>query len=116
MDGTGEATTTLQSNEEIRKDMEKRQIVICRNIEQVKEIYEKQNIMKGQKSIKEQKEMREREAEGKEKEIEPIVKKIPDDIFSDFKDLQEGSLDDDLFDYIAFNIVIAWLEICIYGK
>lgn len=66
--------------------------------------------MAGQKSIKEQQEQRDKENASKEKEFEPIIRKIPNEIFEDFQELQEGSLDDDLFDYIAYHIVIAWLE------
>lgn len=43
------------------------------------------------------------------------MRQIPDEIFEDFKELDEESLDSDFFDYISFNIVINWLEICIYG-
>lgn len=72
--------------------------------------------MAGQVSLKEQQEQMDREQAENEGKVEARTMKIPANIFEGINYVQDGGLDDDWFDYTAFNIVINWLELGIYGR
>ena len=109
-------SVSFQNMDEIKKDMEEKSVRICRNLDEVRQLYEKSQIMSGQVSLQEKKEQHEREQAEKGGQVDPKILKIPPTVFEGINYVMDGGLDDDWFDYTAFHIVINWLEMCIYGK
>ena len=54
-------SVSFQNMDEIKKDMEEKSVRICRNLDEVRQLYEKSQIMSGQVSLQEKKEQHERE-------------------------------------------------------
>lgn len=49
-------SVSFQNMDEIKKDMEEKSVRICRNLDEVRQLYEKSQIMSGQVSLQEKKE------------------------------------------------------------
>lgn len=75
--------------------------VICSNIEQVSKLYEGKNVMKGIRPASESEITN-------QKEEEILTFRIPKDTLGDFETMDESN--QDLFDYMAFSIVMQYIE------
>lgn len=84
-----------------------RDVVICRDLSQIQDMFESSNIMKGYKPIAQQKEDFEK---ANEDDGENKIFRIPAEVFEDFKEIDHEN--EELFEYVAFTIVIQFLEKC----
>ena len=83
-----------------------RDVVICRDLNDVKSMFENQNIMKGIKPV----DMQQKEKEDEEDQDAKNVKifKIPENMFEEFQEVDQRN--EEIFEYLAYNVVIAYLE------
>lgn len=79
-----------------------RDVVICRDINELKELFKKRNLTNGL-------DYKEDEEEEQQKPDERIFK-LPNHAFEDFKELDDDNEDD--FEYLCYELVINWLEKC----
>ena len=79
-----------------------RDVVICRDLSTVQQMYAKQNIMKGIKVGDQEKQKEET------KEVEPSILRIPEDMMKEFEELDHRN--EEMFEFVAFSIVIEFLE------
>jgi hypothetical protein len=80
----------------------KRDVIICKTIEQVQALCEKKNIMKGMKPLSEQEKLNDKP------EDEVKIFKIPAKMFEEFETIDDNN--EELFEYMAFNVVIEFLN------
>lgn len=92
----------VQEKDGLRK-MDKN-VVICRDLNQLKGMFTSHNIMKGVKPMSEE------ERSKAAKKYEPQIFRVPKETFDDFDDLHEHN--EDLFEYMATQVIISYLEEC----
>ena len=80
----------------------KRDVVICHDIREIQALFKQKNLMSGVE-VEEKKETAEEANQPKEKTFH-----IPNSIFDGYEELHEHNEDE--FEYLASEIVIAWLE------
>jgi len=75
-------------------------------------MFDQQNIMKGTKPIAQQKEDYEKK---KAEEIDVKIFKIPEELFADFKDINDSN--EEMFEFVSYQLVCNFLErICLKIK
>ena len=80
----------------------KRDVIICKTIEQVQALCEKKNIMKGMKPISEQEKLVEKP------EDDVKIFKLPASLFEDFGEIDDNN--EEMFEHLAFSVVIEFLN------
>ena len=84
-----------------------RDVVICRDLNDVKSMFENQNIMKGIKPVDMQ--QKEIDAQADDQEDKNVrIFKIPESMFEEFTEVD--SRNEEMFEYLAYHTVIAYLE------
>ena len=86
-----------------------RDVVICKSLDDIAEMFDNQNIMKGIKPVSLQREeiLKAKEAQDHNDDNVKIFR-IPVEHFDDFTIINENN--EDMFEFLAFQLVIAYLE------